>query len=333
MKACAYYRVSSKKQQERESIETQRAEMRPWFKKRGHKDVTEFVDDGISGEEISKRPAFSEMLSRMGEGEFGALLVFQVDRIGRFKDRADRNRAMELIINSKILVDTLYDGKFDPKSEDDMDELEKLLTEARRENRRRAKKIVAGQRRARMAGRFASGRIPYGIDWDKEEGWRINEIEYRTLKELHRLLCSGYGLTKTCQILNADPDKYPTRSQRKAKEGKEGSPWVSATVHGIFHNDFYFTGKLVQNRMNKQGGPKPKDEWIEIDTGINLFTEEEVRECRHHMSRRRVRKNREEVPKDDFLLQGLAACSECGANLGILATKPPDSKKVFRYYI
>ena len=69
MKAAVYYRVSTKKQQERESIATQKAEIRPSAKVKGY-EVTEFVDDGISGEEIDKRPGFKQLLAKLDRGEF-----------------------------------------------------------------------------------------------------------------------------------------------------------------------------------------------------------------------------------------------------------------------
>ena len=321
MKAAAYYRVSTKKQQERESIETQKTEMTPWYQANGY-EVTEYIDNGISGEEIDKRPAFNELLSDLERRQYKALLVFQIDRLGRFRNRADRHRVMQIIEKNNILVDTLHDESFDPDNEDDMDDLEKLLTEARRENRRRAKKIIAGQKRARNRGYFASGGIPYGLHWNgKEKKWEVNEVEYNTLKEIVRLLRSGKGLLKTANILNTDLEKYPPRKAKK---------WQNATIWGLMANDFLFTGKLLQNTMDRNRNPKPEKEWITIDTGHKFFDEKEIREVRHKMSQRRKRR-KWDAPVEDFLLQGLAHCGKCGARLSIQATRP-DGTKVYRYY-
>jgi DNA invertase Pin-like site-specific DNA recombinase len=48
-----------------------------------------------------------ELLDLLERGEAQVLIVYMVDRIGRFKDRADRNRVMELIIDKKVGVETL----------------------------------------------------------------------------------------------------------------------------------------------------------------------------------------------------------------------------------
>jgi DNA invertase Pin-like site-specific DNA recombinase len=170
-KVAVYYRVSTKKQAEKESIESQQLVIGQYLKEKGLS-YLEFQDDGISGESINLRPGFKKLLDRIETGEFETLVVFATDRIGRFKARSDKTVVLETFENHLKAIYT-YDGEdeehFNAQSEDDMDTLEKDLTDARRENRRRAKKIRSGMKRARNLHRYASGRIPFGLSWDNSE--------------------------------------------------------------------------------------------------------------------------------------------------------------------
>jgi len=342
MKAAVYYRVSSKKQQDRESIDTQKLTLRPWIEAKGF-DYDEFQDDGISGEEIEKRPGFKTMLEKSEDGNYQLWCFYHPNRIGRFKAPLDRARVMTAIINQHIPVLT-YDGEdekhYNPDKYRDQNRLERRLMDARTQAVDLAKNVKRGQDRVRREGRFASGGVPFGISWNTEEKtYEINEREYEILKEIVRLLKSGMGLNQTRDILNGSFEEYPTRS---------GKPWQTGTIWDIIRGDridgdtrkgdFYFTGVQIQNRMDKNRKPKPKSEWVHVDIGAQigglLFTEEEIREVRHMMSlRRKQRTNSEDTlfSSDDFLLKGLLQCGICGGKLSIHAMKP-DGTKVYRYY-
>jgi len=314
IKVVAYYRVSSRKQEKRQSIDTQKEEMIPWMEEQGF-DVKEYQDDGISGEEISKRPAFQKVLKSKRKH----WCLFAVNRIGRFRVRADRNVITQHIIDNKIWVHSLTEGSFNPEDEDDMDQLEKLLTDARRENRARTKLVVMGQKRAMKNNLKGTGGEPYGLSWikrvdDNTPGhFEVNQEEYETLKEMFRLLTAGWGLKKTADILNQDLQKYPTRT---------GVKWTDIGIHAIIHNDYYHTGILIRNRMDRHGKPKPKGEHIDVNPGVGpLFSEADVKLVRHTVSARRRRKTNDTKIKDNFLLHGLVRCGECGARLGIMALK------------
>ena len=194
MKAISYCRVSSKAQQEKESIEIQKLELKELIGKYDYKVLGEFQDDGISGEEIAKRPGFKEALERIGKGDVDVLLVFMIDRIGRFKSRRDRNTVIELLEEQKTNVHSLYDLSLEDRlfrydNEEAMNDLESELNASRRENVLRGIRIAKGHRNKRLKGRFSGGTVPYGIRWDKEIGkFLVDEKERQTLEEIFNCL-------------------------------------------------------------------------------------------------------------------------------------------------
>ena len=68
----------------------QKTRLHKFAKEKGYKIVAEYRDDGISGEDIDRRPGFQKVLEAIGDKEADVLLVYMVDRIGRFNKRRDR---------------------------------------------------------------------------------------------------------------------------------------------------------------------------------------------------------------------------------------------------
>jgi DNA invertase Pin-like site-specific DNA recombinase len=321
-KAVVYYRVS--KPTKRDNMDTQKDRMAPWLEDLKEQKGYEIPEDLIfeeerSGEEIEKRPKFMKVMDLLGKGEAQVLIVYMSDRIGRFKERTERNQVMELILDKKILVETLYHGTFDPENEDQMDELEKLLTEARRENRWRTIRIRDGLKDAAKENR-TGGKPPYGVIWNKEtRQYEVDPDELRALKKIVSEYKHHGGL-RVRDILNSDLQKYPLRS-RKYKPELRAAQWRDSTIHGFMQNDFYFTGKI--QKVN--GGT--------IDTKLDpFFSKEEIFRVRHEMSRRDKvgGKGKPVSTNGRYLIYKLAQCGECGSILGV--QEQHQNGKIYRYY-
>src|SRR5215212_9529273 len=79
-----YLRVSSEEQRDRETIEIQR-EFLAQYCELYALDVAEvYADDGVSGTvPLHERPEGARLLRDAGEGKFGTVLVYKLDRLGR----------------------------------------------------------------------------------------------------------------------------------------------------------------------------------------------------------------------------------------------------------
>lgn len=73
-----YARVSTDEQ----STDAQLRDLREYVASRGWSDVTEFIDEGISGSKNS-RPAWNKLWDAMQKGRVKVLLVHALDRLGR----------------------------------------------------------------------------------------------------------------------------------------------------------------------------------------------------------------------------------------------------------
>ena len=103
-----YARVSTKEQ----STETQVAQLTAYCQARGWNDVTVFRDDGISGVR-DNRPELDKLREGMTHGEFSAVVVTKMDRLGRslgmilrFWDDADAAGVRVIVIDQGIDTST-----------------------------------------------------------------------------------------------------------------------------------------------------------------------------------------------------------------------------------
>src|SRR4051812_2882280 len=86
MRCAIYCRVSSDRQREKHTIDSQIRILPEYAKSRGWDLVGQpYIDDGFSGETIEARPAFSRLLDDAAAGKFDVLLVIDDDRISRAK--------------------------------------------------------------------------------------------------------------------------------------------------------------------------------------------------------------------------------------------------------
>ena len=103
-----YARVSTKEQ----STETQVAQLTAYCQARGWNDVTVFRDDGKSGVR-DNRPELDKLREGMTHGEFSAVVVTKMDRLGRslgmilrFWDDADAAGVRVIVIDQGIDTST-----------------------------------------------------------------------------------------------------------------------------------------------------------------------------------------------------------------------------------
>ena len=103
-----YARVSTKEQ----STEAQVAQLTNYCQARGWSDVAVFRDDGISGVR-DNRPELDQLRQQMMAGEFSAVIVSKMDRLGRslamilrFWDEADAAGARVIVIDQGIDTST-----------------------------------------------------------------------------------------------------------------------------------------------------------------------------------------------------------------------------------
>uniref|UniRef100_UPI000378641D recombinase family protein n=1 Tax=Alkalibacillus haloalkaliphilus TaxID=94136 RepID=UPI000378641D len=91
IKAALYARVSTEEQAtEGYSIQGQIEEMETYANQHDMKIVKRYLDEGVSGKNISGRPQMKQLVKDLNSGEFDAVIIYKIDRIARrLKDALD----------------------------------------------------------------------------------------------------------------------------------------------------------------------------------------------------------------------------------------------------
>src|SRR5690606_12184460 len=106
MRVAAYYRVSSGKQRDAHTIDSQRTAARALCTARGWELVAEFTDDGASARagKLHKRPDFAALLDGARKRQFEAIILVAFDRLTRSVDLGELGTILGTLQAAGVLV-------------------------------------------------------------------------------------------------------------------------------------------------------------------------------------------------------------------------------------
>lgn len=225
VKAFSYLRVSGKGQLSGDGFPRQRAAVAKYAKAHKVELVAEFREEGVTGTtELEGREALAELCKRLDENGVRLVLVERADRVARdlmvsevllqqFRERGVRvvecEGGTELTVADNEPTRVLIRQVLAAVAQFDKSCLVAKLRAAR--NRMRAE-----------TGR-CEGPRPFGFDPERP-GERATLAHLRELKAARPRL----SLQKIADALNAEPDKWPTRT---------GVRWSKQTVKNVLDRD------------------------------------------------------------------------------------------------
>ena len=267
-----YARVSTARQEEEKTIETQLSTVREFAKENGYTIVKEYIDEGWSGD-ILVRPQLDQLRQDAKEKIWEGVLAYDPDRLAR------RYSYQELVMDElrEAGINVLFVTTPVPRNGE-----EKIL--------QGVKGLFAEYERAKIAERFRLGKLrvvkeghvissaPYGYTYvprkDKEHGYyKINEAEARVVRKIFSWV-GNEGLTIRRIVRRLSENHIEPRRGKR-------SVWSTGTLCRILRNEAYIgdayfgkTFKVVPEhplkteryRKNKKSStrPKPRSEWIRI---------------------------------------------------------------------
>lgn len=218
-KAAIYVRVSTDAQREEGfSIDAQKEMLAALCASKGFKEYDYYIDGGYTGSNID-RPELQRLIADVKNRTIDAVLVYKLDRLSRSQK------------------DTLYliEDVFNPYSVDFISLSENLDTstplgramlgilsafaQLERENIRERTRM--GMKERVKAGFWmGGGRIPFGYDYDKENGVLIPNKDADTVRKIYELYMEGYSAGKIAQTLGLKYEKLAIQIlMRKSNAG------------------------------------------------------------------------------------------------------------------
>jgi len=318
--AAIYARVSSKRQEQEGTIESQVASLLAYAEANGYAVPPEhrYLDEGVSGAALI-RPALERLRDAVYIRAFEVLLVLDIDRLARdlglqvlLLDEFQRGGVEVRFLNSPSRGDT------------PTDELLFTITGAFAQYERQ--KIVARMRRGWLhkvrQGERVPQPAPYGYRYvPVHEGqpsrWEVVEREAEVVRQIYRWYTEEVGIPfyQIAQRLNAAQTPAP-----------QGGRWGHSSVRRILRNRSY-TGEGLYNRRAKDPGsigapkligrgrtrhprlrPRPQEDWIAFTVPAIIAPEQwEAAQAIMTQNQQLARRN----SKRTYLLSGLMVCDVC----------------------
>jgi len=324
-----YARVSSEKQAEENTIESQLSELKEICK--DFQSVRVYKDDGWSGETLN-RPAVDCLREDVKKGEIERLYIHSLDRLSRNLYQQGilveelRKHEVEIYIKDKP-IDFTGEGKLLFNLLGAVSEYEKWKILERTQRGRIYKAKNKG---------IVGGYAPYGYRYIKrtpttEEHYEIHKEEEQTVNLIFDLYLQLRSINRVRNELNS----------RGIKPQRSTGNWCRTSISVILKNETYTgkgyygkrygveveNGKKYRRKIKNGTRYRDKSEWIPIRYPVILDKE------RYEIVQKLLAQNFRPFAhtKYFYLLSGLIRCSHCNSTF-TAETKTNKYQKGFQYY-
>lgn len=301
--AVTYMRMSTDQQEH--SIDSQERLIKAYAKQNQYTIIHNYIDEGISGRTVEKRPQFLQMIEDSAKGEFQYVLIYDSSRFAR-------NLEQSLVYKSILRKnDVELVSITEPVLDSDTSLITDALFGAMNEmySRKLSKNVKRGMEQKALRGEFC-GNVPFGYDYDKTKKMLVpNPKEAPIVK---------YILS---EILNGrTPYSIACEMREKNIRTKAGVTLERRRIEYMIRNPVY----------------KGYIRWTANDTLITrksthepFITEEEFAEIQRITTERanRLRVNAKPPEKCLHWLSGMIYCSECGCVYTFVKARPHENKK------
>ena len=305
MNIAAYCRVSTDKEDQLNSLETQKEFFLEYTKRTGDNLIKLYADEGISGTKIKNRKEFQRMLADAEKGLFDMVVVKDISRFAR--------NTVDLLQSVRKLKSLGIETQFLTANMTSMGNSEFVLTIfgalAQEESANTSKRIKFGKKMNAEKGRVPN--IVFGYDKTIGDYFNlsINDNEAMTIRQIFQWYTEeGYGGSKIANMLN-----------ERGIKTKRGNNWSQNSVCRILTNEIY-TGKIINGKeeiadfLTGQRKEKDESEWL-----VTLRPELRIIEYEVFDKAQDILKGRHDSFKitherqsNKYLFSTLIKCKECG---------------------
>lgn len=248
--------------------------------------VKKYIDEGITGTQAKKRPAFLQMVQDAKQKKFDLIVTREVCRFARntvdtlVVTRELKNYGVEVYFVEDNIRTMDGDGEL---------RLTIMATLAQEESRKISERVRAGQKISRDKGvLFGNGNI-LGYDRDKAKGtYVINPEQAETVRMIYDMYSAGKGMSQIRNEL--------IRLKREDSSGLVR--WENCKIARILHNSTYkgYPAYLKSRRNNfldqKIIRNRDEDTYLYVKGDFEpIISEEQWDRCRQ-IREQRVRRNK-----------------------------------------
>ena len=275
-KTAIYARVSTDAQREEGySIDAQKEMAEAFVKSKGIKNFEFYVDGGFSGSNLD-RPALKQLINDAKSGKISTVVVYKLDRLSR--SQKDTLYLIEDIFNPNNVDFISMNESMDTSTPLGRLMLGILSAFAQLERENIKERTRMGMKERVKSGLWmGGGRIPFGYDYDKENGILIPNEDANLVKKAYQLYLEGYSTAKIAHLLGLKYEKLAYQILKRKSNA----------------------GYIMYNGEEYKGMHEP------------IISEEMYNKTMEMMERRSdIRRQ-----NSNYLLTGLITCGRCGAKM------------------
>lgn len=291
-----------------DTLERHRRRLFEVVKNENH-NVIEVFEEVASGEYIIERPEIQRMLREIEGGAVDAVLVVDLDRLGR-GDMFDMGAIFRALQYSETIVITPTDI-LDPNAEGAELVFGVKSIISREELKAINKRLQSGRRDSAKEGKSISKKPPYGYLRDNKLKLYPDPEKAWVVQKIFQMVIDGHGRTNIANELMKLGIKSP--------DDKE--VWSVSTVSAIIKNEVYL-GHLIWGKVKymKRNGKQirrkvPKDKWIIHENSHEPLVTQEVFEEANEVHSGRFRASTVVSKTLSNPLAGVIKCANCGRSL------------------
>jgi len=232
IKIAAYCRVSTEKDDQLMSLQTQKEFFEEYATKNNFELAELYADEGISGTKLKNRKEFNRMMTDAQHGRFTCVFVKDVSRLAR--------NVVDFLQSIRKLKALNIDCRFvtaNMSSNDGELTLTILAAVAQEESANLSKRVKFGKKRNAEKGRVPN--LVYGYDKIAGEYFtlKINEVEAKVVRRIFdSYIYQRHGANKIAQLLN-----------REGLVTKRKCRWSQQAISTILTNPLYI-GKVINGK-------------------------------------------------------------------------------------
>lgn len=269
-----------------------------------------------SGEDIDWRPKMQELLSDIADDMYDAVLVMDIDRLGR-GDEADTARYKKIIRESNTFIVTPQ-KVFNLRDESDEMLTDFLGVMARFEYKQIKKRLRRGKQIGAKLGYWTNGVPPFPYVYDSQQkGLVVNEEQRSLFTYIKDGVLRGHALKRMAIDLN-----------RQGYRTNKGKLWTEVAIHRLVTNEVHL-GRIVYGKtkgsghVNKKTTPLteiPRSEWTVVENAHEpVMTQDEFDTIQATLKRNQLVKHR--ARHGARKLSGLIKCAKCGYGMSFVHKK------------
>ena len=233
-----YGRVSTEHEQQLSALSNQM----DWYIKLAQNNpnwhvVARYIDEGITGTQMKKRPSFMQMLEHAKQGRFDLIVTRELSRFAR--NTVDALNATRELKQYGVEVYFVNDGIWTMDGDGEV-RLTIMASIAQDESRKTSERVKAGQKISREKGvLYGNGNI---LGYDRiGKSYVINKEQAATVRRIYELYAAGTGEQGVADTLMAEG----------RKDGGGGCTWTASKVSRVLRKPTY-KGYITYNRSHTE---------------------------------------------------------------------------------